>query len=125
MLSFGANTRVFVARHATDMRRGFDGLVALVCDVIDQDPQSGHLFVFTNKRKDRVKILGWDRTGYWLWYKRLEHGRFAFFDRLSTSQASFELEPHELTLLLEGVDLRGSRRRLSREDLHRASSKRA
>lgn len=118
MLSFGANTRIFVAREATDMRRSFDGLSALVCNVIQQDPQSGHLFVFTNKRKDRVKILGWERGGYWLWYKRLEHGRFAFFDRLSSSAHAFELEPHELTLLLEGIDLRGARRRLSHEDLH-------
>ena len=63
MLSLPPSVRVFVARGATDMRKSFDTLAALVCDVVDEDPQSGHLFVFVNRRRDRMKVLWWDRSG--------------------------------------------------------------
>ena len=62
MLSLPPSVRIFIARGATDMRKSFDTLAALVCDVIAEDPQSGHLFVFVNRRKDRVKVLWWDRS---------------------------------------------------------------
>jgi transposase len=117
MLSLPPSVRVFVARGATDMRKSFDALAALVCDVIAEDPQSGHLFVFLNRRRNRVKILWWDRSGYWLLAKRLEHGQFHMYDRAEGSPLSFELSSSELALVLEGIDLRGARRRPTHDDL--------
>ena len=117
MLSLPPSVRVFVARGATDMRKSFDTLSALVCDVIDEDPQSGHLFVFVNRRRDRVKILWWDRSGFCLLAKRLEHGQFRVYDRASGKESSYEVTASDLGLLLEGIDLRGSRRRRSHDEL--------
>jgi transposase len=117
VLSLPPTVRVFVARDPADMRKAFDGLSALVLDKIDEDPQSGHLFVFLNKRRDRIKILFWDRSGYWLLYKRLEHGRFKVFDQAHGRRAGFEIQASDLTLLLEGIDLRGARRRPSHDEL--------
>ena len=98
------------------MRKSFDTLAALVCEVVEQDPQSGHLFVFTNRRKDRVKVLWWDRSGYCLLAKRLEHGRFHFYDRAPGGDGHYEMAVSELSLLLEGIDLRGARRRPSHDE---------
>ncbi|MCB9915613.1 MAG: IS66 family insertion sequence element accessory protein TnpB [Planctomycetes bacterium] len=119
MLSFppSPSVRIFVGRHAVDMRKGFDGLSGLVIDVVDEDPQSGHLFVFFNKRRDRMKALVWDGSGYWVLYKRLEHGRFQVFDRVSERSEAFELTSTDLALLLDGIDLRGARRRKSHDEL--------
>ena len=75
MLMLPASVRIYVAAEAVDLRRGFDGLAATTRSVIRQDPLNGHLFVFLNRRKNRVKLLVWDRTGYLLVYKRLERGR--------------------------------------------------
>jgi transposase len=90
------------------MRRSFDGLAAMTQAVIGQNPLSGHLFVFRNRRGDRMKVLWWDRSGYCLWYKRLEAGTFRFpcvqGDRI-------EVEGSDLALILEGIDLAGVRRR--------------
>ena len=116
MLSLPPSVRIFVARRPLDMRRSFDGLSAAVIDVIDEDPQSGHLFVFFNKARTHVKCMVWDRSGYWIFYKRLEHGRFRVFDQAVGARGAFELHAHELTLLLEGIDLRGAKRRLSHDD---------
>ena len=119
MLSLPPSVRVFVARGATDMRKSFDTLAALVCEVIAEDPQSGHLFVFLNRRRDRVKILWWDRSGYWLLAKRLEHGRFHLYDRAEGKPGGFEVTASDLALLLEGIDLRGAKKRPSHDDLAR------
>ena len=118
MLSFppSPSVRIFVGRQPVDMRKGFDGLSAVVIDVIDEDPQSGHLFIFFNKRQDKMKALAWDGSGFWLLYKRLEHGKFRIFDRAAQGN-SFEIKNAELALLLDGIDLRGSRRRLSHDEL--------
>jgi len=120
MLSFPPSTlvRIFVARDFVDMRKGIDGLAGLVIDVIEQDPQSGHLFVFFNKHRNRMKSLVWDGSGYWMLVKRLEHGRFEIFDRVGESRASFELSNTDLALLLDGIDLRGARRRASHDELN-------
>lgn len=100
------SVRVFVACSAVDLRRSFDRLAALTEELWGQDPLSGHLFVFRNRAGDRVKILYWDRTGYCLWYKRLERGTF----RLpGGSAAGVEMSATELMLLLEGIDLAGAR----------------
>jgi transposase len=90
------------------MRRSFDTLAEMTRHVIGQEPQSGHLFVFASRRADRVKILYWDRGGYALWYKRLEVGQFHL---PAANGRSVELEATDLTLLLEGIDLSGARRR--------------
>ena len=120
MLSLPPAVRIFVARGATDMRKSFDTLAALVTDVVDEDPQSGHLFVFVNRRRNRTKILWWDRSGYCLLAKRLEHGQFQIFDRAEGTDNAYEMRMSDLTLLLEGIDLRGARRRLSHDDRRRA-----
>jgi len=117
MLNLPPSVKIFVARGATDLRKSFDTLAAVVCEVIDEDPQSGHLFVFINRRKNRTKILWWDRSGYCLLAKRLEHGRFRFYDRAGNAQEHYEIEMAELTLLLEGIDLRRSRRRPSHDEI--------
>ena len=117
MLSLPPAVRIFIARGATDMRKSFDTLAALVCNVIDEDPQSGHLFVFINKRKNRLKILWWDRSGYCLLAKRLESGQFRIYDKASGGDGHFELEMSDLTLILEGIDLRSSRRRPSHDQI--------
>ena len=117
MLSLPPSVRIFVCRQPTDMRRSFDALAVQVCDIIQEDPQSGHLFVFFNKRRDKVKILWWDRAGYILLYKRIELGRFHIYDRAAGSEQSFELPASELALILEGIDLRAAHRRLAHDDL--------
>ncbi len=109
MLTLPPSVRVFLASGATDMRRSVDGLSALVLSVMVLDPYSGHLFLFRNRRGDRVKILVWDRSGFWVLYKRLEKGTFAWPD--VTASTTAELSVGELTLLLEGVDARSARRR--------------
>jgi transposase len=123
MLSFppSPSVRIFIAREAIDMRKGLDGLSGLVIDVIDEDPQSGHLFVFFNRRRDRMKSLVWDGSGYWMLCKRLEHGRFQIFDRVGASRTSFELTSTDFALLIDGIDLRGARRRISHDEITRAS----
>jgi transposase len=108
MLMPPPSVRVFVASVAVDLRCSFDRLAACTEELLQQDPRSGHLFVFRNRQGDRVKILYWDRTGYCLWYKRLEKGTF----RLPSGPGGVELNAAELVLLLEGIDLAGARRRL-------------
>ncbi len=117
MLSLPPSVRLFIARGATDMRKSFDTLSALVMDVIDEDPQSGHLFLFVNRRRDRLKVLWWDRSGYCLLAKRLEHGQFRLFDQSSGNTGAFEMSASELTLILDGIDLRGSKRRLTSDSV--------
>lgn len=104
MLSLPPSVRVFVCTAPTDMRKSFDGLCALVETVLKQDPFSGHLFVFLGRRRDKVKILYWDRSGFFLLYKRLEAGTFAMPERA-------EVGPRELLLLLEGIEASQVRQR--------------
>ncbi len=116
MLSLASNTRIFLSTEPTDMRKGFDGLFALVETVIEQDPFAGHLFLFRNRNRDRVKILYWDRDGLAQWYKRLEKGRFQFpTDAKTASQKepprSCEIRADELAMLLGGIDLSQVKRR--------------
>ncbi len=103
--------KIYVAAEPTDLRRGFDGLAAATRSVIGESPLSGHLFVFLNRRRNRVKILAWDRTGYVLLYKRLERGTFELPTSPRPGERHVELDSGELGLMLEGLDLRGARRR--------------
>ncbi len=108
MLSLPPSVRIWAASAPADMRKGIDGLAALVRDELKADPYTGHLFVFRGKRANRVKVLYWDRSGYCLWLKRLEHGRFRFPE---ADAVSFEMEAADLGLILEGIELAGARRR--------------
>jgi len=102
MLSIPLQLRVFLCTQATDMRKSFDGLEALVRHVLQHDPLSGDLFVFLNRRRDRVKVLSWEGDGFAIWYKRLEAGTYA----LPASEGDpIRLSPTQLTLLLGGIDL--------------------
>ncbi len=101
--------RIWLSVQPTDMRCGFDRLAALAGDLTGQDPLSGQLFLFRSRGGDRLKILWWDRDGYCLWYKRLEEGLFKL-PRLEAGQASVELRPSELAMLLEGIDLSSVKR---------------
>ena len=107
MLTLPVSVRVFVARGATDLRRSFDRLSTQVQGVLRQDPLSGHIFAFFNRRRDRVKLLVWERDGFWLLYKRLESGTFAVLDR-------DEINARELYLLLEGIEVVRQRVRYER-----------
>lgn len=108
MLSLPAQVRVFLCTRPTDMRKSFDGLHGLVLEVLRQDPQSGDLFVFLNRRRDRLKILLWEGDGLAIWYKRLEVGTFALPD---ASGDSLTLTSAQLALLLGGIDLNQTRPR--------------
>ena len=111
MLTLPASVRIYVAAEAVDLRRGFDGLAAATRSLIRQEPLNGHLFVFLNRRKNRIKLLVWDRTGYLLLYKRLERGSFELPTQPAAGRRHIELDAGELGLMLEGLDLRGARRR--------------
>ena len=111
MLSLPPSTRIFLCLDVADMRRGFDGLAAMVHKVIGEDPLSGHLFVFRNRRQDRVKILYWDRDGLCLWYKRLEKGSFKFPVAVTNARTCrTEVKASDLMMLLDGIDLASVRR---------------
>jgi transposase len=103
VLSLPPSVRIFVARDAVDCRKSHDGLHALVRDRFGDDPFGGHLFCFFNRRRDRVKILVWDKNGFWLFYKRLERGTFRALR--ADGFARIELRRAELMMLLEGIDL--------------------
>ena len=104
MLSFPHALRVYLAVEAVDMRKHFDGLWTLASEKLQEDPKSGALFVFTNKTKDRLKILYWDGTGPWVLAKRLEQGRFTW--PVGSDQVKLSLTPEALTMLLAGIDLK-------------------
>lgn len=111
MLSFAGSLKVFVALDPCDLRKSFDGLHALVTERLQESPQTGALFVFTNRRRNRLKILFWDRTGLWVCTKRLEQGTFSWPAPSAAGSAKLSLTPEALTLLTDGVDLRGARLR--------------
>lgn len=111
MLSFSGGLRVFVAMDPCDMRKGFNGLHALVTERLGEEPRHGALFVFTNRRRNRLKILFWDRTGLWVCNKRLENGTFSWPQAAEPGQMKLSLSPEALCLLTDGVDLRGAKLR--------------
>jgi len=114
MMHLPASVRVYLCTSACDMRRSFDGLHALVTQSMQLDAFGGHLFVFSNRRRDRIKILYWDRDGFAVWAKRLEEGTYAmpFGDSDKTSDGKrHEITAAELGALLSGIDLSDAKRR--------------
>lgn len=111
MLSFSGSLKVFVAVEACDMRKGFNGLHALVSELLGEELKSGALFVFSNRRHTRIKIIYWDGTGIWLLTKRLEQGTFSWPRHVEPQTTKLSLTPQALALLTDGVDLRGAKLR--------------
>jgi transposase len=109
MLTLSPAVRIYLASGATDLRRSIDGLSAVVRERFGLDPLSGHLFLFRNRRGDRLKILVWDQSGFWILYKRLEQGTFAW--PTEADARAVEMRSGDLLLLLSGVDLERTRRR--------------
>jgi transposase len=107
MVTFGPSQRYYLYRHPADMRKSFDGLCGLVKSGLGRDPLSGDVFVFTNRRRTHIKLLVWDRSGFVLYYKRLEEGTF----ELPSQAASGLVAWRELVLMLEGVSLESARYR--------------
>jgi transposase len=110
MLTISSQTRIFIALEATDMRKGFDGLCGLVSDTLQHDPLSGALFLFINRRRDRMKVLYWDGDGLAIWYRRLEQGTFQI-PAASDQHSAIEIRSDEFTMLLRGIDLGSVKRR--------------
>jgi transposase len=110
MLSFPSTVRIFLCRTPTDLRYSFDSLMGLAQKVFEQDPLSGHLFLFLNRRRDRCKILFWDHDGLAIFYKRLEVGCFQLPSSAGQKQ-SLELDHSQLAMLLGGIDLNSARKR--------------
>lgn len=105
-------TRIFLARGPVDMRKSFHGLTSLTESILAQDPLSGHLFVFVNRRRDRMKVLYWGGTGYCIWYQQLEQGSYQLPDATTADATEgIEITPSQLSLILEGIDLSSVRRR--------------
>lgn len=110
MLNFSHQTRVFLFLEPVDMRKSFRGLCLLAESVLKEDPASGHWFAFINRRRDRLKLLGWDGQGFWIWYKRLESGGFQQ-PVASSNQVQTEIDVTQLSLIINGIDLSTARRR--------------
>lgn len=109
MLTLPSSVRIYLAAEPVDLRRGHDGLVALVRNVWRLDPFEGHLFVFLGRRLDRVKILVWDRNGFVVYYKRLSQGRFRM-PTISAGATRVSMDATTLAMLLSGIDVKVVRR---------------
>jgi transposase len=105
VFGLGLATKIYVAIEAVDMRKGFDGLYGLVRDQLGADPLSGHLFLFSNRTRTRLKALVWDGSGLWVCAKRLEKGRFRW-PAASEKHRSVTLRAEELAMLVNGLDLK-------------------
>jgi transposase len=103
--------RIFLCTQDTDMRNSFDALSGLVRKSMHLDPLSGGLFIFKNKRADKIKVLYWDRDGYAIWYKALQRGTFRFPDLQNYTSAGLEIDTTTLHLILDGIDFSSIRRR--------------
>ena len=109
MIMLPSAVRIFLCTRSTDLRKSFDGLSGLVQECFDQELLTGHLFLFLNRRRDRIKILYFDRDGLAIWYKRLEEGSFQMPQPVT--QDGVELQPAQLAMLLSGIDLHTARQR--------------
>jgi transposase len=111
VLSFTGGLKVYVALEPCDLRKSFNGLEGLVRERLGEDPRAGALFVFSNRRHTRLKILYWDGSGLWLLIKRLEKGTFSWPKSGQMEGTKMRLAPEALALLTDGIDLRGARLR--------------
>jgi transposase len=109
MIMLPSAVRIFLCTRPTDMRNGFDGLTGLVQECFGQDPLTGHLFLFINRRRDRIKILYFDRDGLAIWYKRLEAGSFEM--PRTDERDGIELQQAQLAMILSGIDMKSARQR--------------
>jgi transposase len=113
MIALSLHTKVYLARDATDMRKGFPGLISLTEAVLREEPTSGHLFMFLNRRRDLMKVLYWDGTGFCIWAKRLERGSFPRPSAVAGDERpSLELSATQWSMMLQGIDLMSVRQRL-------------
>ena len=110
MISFSAATGIYLSSRPVDFRKQFDGLCGEVLDFMGKNPQDGSLFVFYNKRRDRMKLLWWQSDGFWLFYKRLEAGTFQVPHNNAESK-SIHLTGDQLHLIISGIDLTSIKRR--------------
>ena len=108
MLSVPPTVSIFLYTQAADLRKGFDGLAGIVREQFDADPLDGSLFLFVNRRRDRIKILHFDGTGFWLYYKRLEAGTF---EVIVSEESRVQIDATQLAMLLGGVSLVSAQRR--------------
>jgi len=104
MFGLGPATKIYIAVEGVDMRKGFDGLYGLVRDHLGQDPLSGHLFLFANRARSRLKVLVWDGSGLWICAKRLEKGCFRW--PAAQDERCIVMRPEELAMLVNGLDLK-------------------
>jgi transposase len=111
MISWPASVRVYLCLTACDMRKSFDGLHALVRDHLELDALAGHLFVFSGRRRDRIKIIYWNHDGFAIWSKRLEEGTYAIPLGEGAEERRREITAGELGALLSGIDLSTATRR--------------
>jgi len=111
MLSLVNQVRIFLARNPCDMRKSFHGLIGLTESVLGKDPLSGDLFVFINRRRDRIKLLYWGGTGFCIWYQQLEQGSYQLPDAANAGPEGIELTASQLSLILDGIDLASVRQR--------------
>ena len=107
MRSLGGNHRIYLCRRPVDFRKAHDGLCAVIRDQFKDDPFSGDVFAFFNRAKDRIKLVVWDRNGFWLLYKRLEKGTFPF---AVSGEGRIEIEQGQLAMILEGIEWKNARK---------------
>lgn len=111
MISFSGSLKIYLAVEPCDMRKSFNGLYVLAEDKLKADPRSGAIFVFTNKRRNRIKLLYWDGTGLWVMAKRLEKGTFSWPKSSDIDLASISLTPEAFAMLTDGIDMKEGCRR--------------
>lgn len=115
MLNFSHQTRVYLCTSPVDMRKSFRGLCALAESLLDADPAGADWFAFINRRGDRLKLLGWDGRGFWIWYMHLEAGTFQTPAKEGDAE-HIEIDVTQLSLIINGVDLRSAKRRLRHQE---------
>ena len=120
MLQIPASVSIFVYTKTADLRKGFDGLSGIVRSELQADPLDGSLFLFFNRRRDRLKILHWDGTGFWLYYRLLEAGTF---EEIQSQDSCWEIDATQLAMLLSGVSLQSSQSRRKRYEGYSSKTK--
>lgn len=110
-MMWSSSVKIYVSTTPLDMRKSFDGLAMATRSVLQSDPMSGHLFVFFNKRADLMKALWWSKGGFSLYSKRLERGKFRFLKAIDGETKRVEVDATELAMILDGIDLKETKRR--------------